>query len=154
VTGFPCRSLSGSRPVARPRRPAHAGGMTDEGRRRGVPPGWPEQVPPPGTAGWQGAAQRWLWELLPGRYRRHKLLERQPVLLARQALMQVEAELVALRKGYGSARVDLAGLDMEPAVVEEALALYAAEGERLRELAQRVRVVADALVYSLRWGRG
>ena len=98
-------------------------------------------------------AQRWLWELLPGQYRRYDLLHRQPVLLARQVLMQVEAELVALRRGYRSARVDLAGLEMEPAVVEEAMRLYAAEGERLRELARQARVVTDALVHGARWRR-
>ncbi|MFJ6214897.1 hypothetical protein ACIQGZ_16415 [Streptomyces sp. NPDC092296] len=125
--------------------------MTDDARpRTGVPPGWPARVLPPGTPGWQEEAQRWLWELLPAQYGRHPLLHRQPVLLARQALLQVEAELVALRKGSRSARVDLAGLAMDPAVVEEALRLYAAEGERLQELAGQARLVTDALVHDVR----
>ncbi|WP_377267240.1 hypothetical protein [Peterkaempfera sp. SMS 1(5)a] len=127
----------------------------DEGASpgRSAPPGWPPAVPPPGTAGWEQAAQRWLWGLLPDRYRRYSLLERQPVVFARQVLLQMEAELVALRKGYRSAQVDLAGLGMEPAVIEEALGLYAAEAERLQTLAQQTRLVTDALVNGARRGR-
>ncbi|AXI76399.1 hypothetical protein [Peterkaempfera bronchialis] len=121
--------------------------MSDEARPHAAPPGWPPPVPPPGAEGWEREAQRWLWELLPVAYRRYELLHRQPVLLARQVLLQVEAELVALRKGYRSARVDLAGLEMEPAVVEEALRLYAAESDRLHELARQARTVTDALVH-------
>lgn len=127
--------------------------MRDDARPgASAPPGWPPALPPPGTEGWEKAAQPWLWELLPGDYRRYEVLDRQPVLLARQVLLQVEAELVALRKGQRSARVDLAGLEMEPAVVEQALQLYTAECERLRALAQQVRAVTDALVQHVHWG--
>ncbi|MFF4648440.1 hypothetical protein [Streptomyces sp. NPDC001380] len=120
------------------------------GRSGGAPVGWPPDVPPPGVPGWEAEAERWLWGLLPAPYRRYGVLHRQPVLLARQVLLQVEAELVALRKGYRSARVDLAGLGTGPAVVEEALRLYEAEGARLEELARQARAVTDALVHGLR----
>ena len=50
-----------------------------------VPPGWPEEVRPPGAPDWERTAVAWLFDLCPPDYRAHEVLRRYPVLLARFA---------------------------------------------------------------------
>jgi len=109
-----------------------------------VPPGWPEQVRPPGAPDWERTAVAWLFDLVPHDYRAHEVLRRYPVLLARFAGDHVSAGLEAARAGWRTVRVDLA--DLLPAdAIEAAIAAYEREGTRLAAAARGIDVVAGAL---------
>ena len=109
-----------------------------------VPPGWPEQVRPPGAPDWERTAVAWLFDLVPHDYRAHEVLRRYPVLLARFAGDHVAAGLEAARAGWRTVRVDLA--DLLPAeAMEAAIAAYEREGTRLAAAARGIDAVAGAL---------
>ena len=113
-------------------------------RTRRLPPGWPEQVRPPGAPDWERTAVAWLFDLVPPDYRAHEVLRRYPVLLARFAADHVAAGLEAARKGWRTVRVELA--DQLPAdAIEAAMTAYEREGARLAAAARGVEVVAGAL---------
>lgn len=113
------------------------------------PPGWPTEVAPPNSDGWERSAVAWLLDLCPSEHRSYLVLRRQPVLLARFARHHVEAGLAALRHGYSTARGELRELvtagSLEPGVVEEAIAVYEQEGARLAKVAKSVALVEAAL---------
>ena len=109
-----------------------------------VPPGWPEQVRPPGAPDWERTAVAWLYDLVPPDYRAHEVLRRYPVLLARFAADHVAAGLEAARAGWRTVRVELADhLPVE--AIEAAMRAYEREGARLAAAARGVEVVAGAL---------
>ena len=109
-----------------------------------LPPGWPEEVRPPGAPDWEQSAVAWLFDLVPPDYRAHEVLRRYPVLLARFADDHVAAGLEAARKGWRTVRVELA--DHLPAeAIEAAMVAYEREGARLAAAARGVDVVAGAL---------
>ena len=109
-----------------------------------VPPGWPAEVLPPDTPGWERSATGWLFDLCPPDYRAHEVLRRYPVLLARFAGDHVAAGLEAARKGWRTVRVELA--DQLPAeAIEAAMTAYEREGARLAAAGRGVEVVAGAL---------
>jgi hypothetical protein len=114
-----------------------------------LPPGWPSQVRPPGVPGWERSAVRWLYGCCPPEYRAHRVLARHPRLLARLARHHADAAVRAARRGYATARAELAGR-VPPETVDELLARYAAEGPRLVARAHSVRLVAEALA-GVRW---
>lgn len=114
-----------------------------------APPGWPAEVRPPGSPEWERSAVAWLYDLCPPEYRRHALLRRHPLLLARLARQQVEASVEAARRGYATARTELRG-QCEPRVIDQMLGVYAQEGPRLVALGRSVDLVADALA-GVRW---
>jgi len=87
-----------------------------------VPPGWPEEVRPPGAPDWERTAVAWLFDLVPPDYRSHEVLRRYPVLLARFAADQLPAD-----------------------AIEAAMVAYEREGARLAAAARGVEVVAGAL---------
>ncbi len=109
-----------------------------------MPPGWPEQVRPPGAPDWERSAVTWLFDLVPPDYRAHEVLRRYPVLLARMAADHVGAGLEAARAGWRTVRVELAD-HLPPEAVEAAVAAYEREGARLASAARGVTVVAGAL---------
>ena len=86
-----------------------------------LPPGWPQEVRPPGAPDWERTAVAWLFDLVPPDYRAHEVLRRYPVLLARFAGDHVAAGL------------------------EAAMVAYEREGARLGAAARGVEVVAGAL---------
>ncbi len=109
-----------------------------------VPPGWPEEVRPPGAPEWERTAVAWLFDLVPPDYRAHEVLRRYPVLLARFAADHVTAGLEAARTGWRTVRVELA--EQLPAeAIEAAMTAYEREGARLAAAARGVEVVAGAL---------
>ncbi|MDT0277975.1 hypothetical protein [Blastococcus goldschmidtiae] len=109
-----------------------------------VPPGWPDEVRPPGAPDWEHTAVAWLYDLVPPDYRAHEVLRRYPVLLARFAADHVAAGLEAARAGWRTVRVELA--DQLPAeAIEAAMRAYEREGARLASAARGVEVVAGAL---------
>jgi hypothetical protein len=109
-----------------------------------LPPGWPDEVWPPGAPDWERTAVAWLFDLVPPDYRAHEVLRRYPVLLARFAADHVSAGLEAARAGWRTLRVELA--DQLPAdAIEAAMSAYEREGARLAAAARGVVVVGGAL---------
>ncbi|WP_055587217.1 hypothetical protein [Peterkaempfera griseoplana] len=124
--------------------------MSDDQRREPAPQGWPDPVSPPGTADWQETAVHWMWTLLPTTWAQYDVFHHQPLLLARQADLHLQAEIAGLRHGWATTRRDLAEAGMDPATVDRTLEVYAVEGQRLRVLDRQLRLVTDALVRDIR----
>jgi hypothetical protein len=113
------------------------------------PPGWPGEVHPPGTDGFERTAVGWLFDLCPPDYRSHDVLRAHPVVLARFAHQHVTSAVEAARNGYRTVRADLQGL-VPPEVVEAALGAYDREGRRLA-LASRQVALVEAALRGERW---
>lgn len=109
-----------------------------------VPPGWPAAVLPAGVDGWEDSAARWLLDVCPPEYRAYSGLRRYVVVLARFAVLHVEAMQAAARRGLSEGRTALADV-AEPDVVERALATWQREQARLVALRREVGLVEDAL---------
>ena len=109
-----------------------------------MPPGWPDEVRPPGAPDWERTAVAWLYDLVPPDYRAHEVLRRYPVLLARFARDHVAAGLEAARAGWRTVRVELAD-HLPPDAMDAAMTAYEREGARLAAAARGVTVVAAAL---------
>ncbi len=114
-----------------------------------VPPGWPQEVRPPGAPGWEHTAVNWLLDLCPPEYRRFQGLRRHPVVLARFAVLHVEvaefeAQQAATRRGLSEARVGLRDV-ATPAVVEAAVQTFQLEDARLLVVRRAVGLVEEAL---------
>src|SRR3954465_4893108 len=95
-----------------------------------APPGWPAQVRPPAAPDWGRPAFNWLLDICPPEYRAYPALRKHVVVLARFAVLHVEASQAAVRRGLSQARAelrDVAGLD----VVEAAVQTWQAEDARL-----------------------
>ena len=109
-----------------------------------VPPGWPEELPPPGAPGFERKAVGWLFDLCPPDYRAHEVLRRYPVLLARFAAGHVSAGVTAAARGLAGARSELAGVVPNDAI-DAAVSAYEREGARLERTARAVALVEAAL---------
>ncbi len=109
-----------------------------------MPAGWPASVRPPDAPDWEQSAASWLLDQCPPEYRGYTGLRRHPVVLARFAVLHVEAMQAAARRGVSEARTslrDVADLD----VVERAVATWQLEAERLAVLHRQVGLVEEAL---------
>ena len=109
-----------------------------------APPGWPRQVRPPGAPGWERSAVGWLLDICPPEYRGHPVLRRHEVVLARFAVLHVEACQDAVRRGLSEARGllrDVADQDTVQAAVET----WHAESARLLAERRAVGLVEEAL---------
>ncbi len=109
-----------------------------------APPGWPAAVRPPDAPDWERTAQNWLLDICPPEYRSYPALRRLLVVLARFAVLHVEASQAAVRRGLSEARADLrdvASLD----VVDAAVQTWLAEEARLTGLRRAVGLVEEAL---------
>jgi hypothetical protein len=109
-----------------------------------APPGWPRQVRPPGAPAWERTAVNWLLDLCPPEFRGYDVLRRHDVVLARFAVLHVEACQAAVRRGLSEARSelrDVAGAD----TVEAAVEVWQAESARLIGERRAVGLVEEAL---------
>ena len=109
-----------------------------------APPGWPAAVRPPDAPDWERTAVNWLFDICPPDYRVHQALRRHVVVLARFAVLHVEASQAACRRGVSEARAalrDVAGLD----VVEAAVQAWQSEDARLLRVRREVGLVEEAL---------
>ena len=109
-----------------------------------APPGWPAQVRPPDAPDWERTAQNWLLDICPPEYRSYPALRRHLVVLARFAVLHVEASQAAVRRGLSEARSalrDVADLD----VVDAAVQTWLAEEARLSGVRRAVGLVEEAL---------
>jgi len=112
--------------------------------RHVAPPGWPAAVRPPDAPDWEATAGSWLLDLCPPEYRGYRALRNHLVVLARFAVLHVEAQQVAVRRGLSEARADLrevADLD----VVEAAVQTFLTEDARLGGVRREVGLVEQAL---------
>ena len=109
-----------------------------------APPGWPRQVRPPGAPAWERTAVNWLLDICPPEYRGYDVLRRHDVVLARFAVLHVEASQAAVRRGLSEARWtlrDVVGAD----TVEAAVEVWQAEAARLIAERRAVGLVEEAL---------
>ena len=109
-----------------------------------APPGWPGQVRPPGAPGWQHTAVGWLLDLCPPEYRGYAVLRRHPVVLARFAVVHVEACQESTRRALSQARGALRHL-VDGGAVEAAVTAWQAEEARLTAVRRAVGLVEEAL---------
>ena len=109
-----------------------------------VPPGWPREVRPPDAPGWERTAEAWLLDLCPPEFRTYPALRRHLVVLARFAVLHVEACQASVRRGLSEARADLRDVAL-PDVVEAAIETWMAEQARLEALRRSVGLVEDAI---------
>lgn len=109
-----------------------------------APPGWPAEVRPPDAPDWERTAANWLLDLCPSEYRRYAGLRRHEVVLARFAVLHVEAAQAACRRGLSEARSDLRDVASE-AVVDAALQTFQLEEARLASVRRAVGLVEEAL---------
>lgn len=109
-----------------------------------APPGWPRQVRPPGAPGWERTAVNWLLDICPPEYRSYDVLRRHEVVLARFAVLHVEAAQAAVRRGLSEARSALRDI-AESQTVEAAVEVWQAEEARLLAERRAVGLVEEAL---------
>ena len=109
-----------------------------------TPPGWPPQVRPPGAPAWERTAVAWLLDVCPPEYRGYPVLRNHEVVLARFALLHVEAAHAAVRRGLSEARGVLRGV-ADPDTVEAAILAWQAEEARLVAERRAVGLVEEAL---------
>jgi hypothetical protein len=109
-----------------------------------TPPGWPAPVRPPGAPDWERTAAAWLLDLCPPEFRGYPVLRRHTVVLARFAVLHVEACQAAVRRGLGEARTVLRDV-ADPEVVAGAVTAWQAEEARLLADRRAVGLVEEAL---------
>ena len=109
-----------------------------------APPGWPRQVRPPGAPGWEHTAVAWLLDICPPEFRSYPVLRRHDVVLARFAVLHVEACQAAVRRGLSEARSALRDV-ADLAAVDAAVEVWQAESARLLAERRAVGLVEEAL---------
>lgn len=109
-----------------------------------APPGWPAEVRPPDAPDWERTAVAWLLDISPPEFRAYAGLRRHVLVLARMAVLHVEASQTAIRRGLSEARADLRDLG-GPEVVDAALSCLQAEEARLLRRRREVGLVEEAL---------
>ncbi len=124
-----------------PRQRSHAASATSAVY---VPPGWPEQVRPPGAPDWESTAVAFLLDCCPADYRGYPLLQRHPVVLAGFAADVVEAQLRATRHSLGELRSRLHG-HVEPEVVQSATEVCLEQEAALVRTRRAVALVEESL---------
>ncbi len=109
-----------------------------------APPGWPVEVRPPDAPDWEATAASWLLDLCPPDFRGYPGLRKHVVVLARFAVLHVEAGQAAARRGLSEARSELRDV-ATPDVVESAVQTWMIEDARLAGVRRAVGLVEEAL---------
>ena len=109
-----------------------------------APPGWPVEVRPPDAPDWEATAASWLLDLCPPDFRGYPGLRKHVVVLARFAVLHVEAGQAAARRGLSEARSELRDV-ATPDVVEAAVQTWLIEDARLAGVRRAVGLVEEAL---------
>jgi hypothetical protein len=109
-----------------------------------VPPGWPREVRPPDAPGWEATATNWLLDLCPPEYRSYPALRRHIVVLARFAVLHIEASQAAVKQGLRQSRADLRDVATIE-VVDAAVETWQAEEARLLGVRRAVGLVEEAI---------
>jgi hypothetical protein len=92
---------------------------------------------------------QWLLDQLPGEYREFDVARRHPILLARLALLQVNAETSALRLLLARIRVDMREI-LTPAATDSAIEMLEKRLASLATLERQVTLVGEAIERSAR----
>ena len=109
-----------------------------------APPGWPADVRPPDAPDWERTAVEWLLDQCPPEYRLYPVVRRHPRVLARFAVLHVEACQAATKRALSEARAglkDVVGLD----AIDAAVQTWLIEDARLASLRRAVGLVEEAL---------
>lgn len=109
-----------------------------------APPGWPAQVRPPDAPDWEATATSWLLDTCPPEYRSYPVLRRHVVVLARFAVLHVDASQAAVRRGLSEARAGLRDV-CAAETVEAAVDVWHRESIRLAAERRAVGLVEEAL---------
>lgn len=109
-----------------------------------LPPGWPNEVHPPGSPDWERSATTYLLDCCPADFRAYPVLRRHPVVLAGFAAQFVESQLRASHTGLAEARADL-GNYVPPQVVEAAIEALHQQAAHLIRVRRAVALVEEAL---------
>jgi hypothetical protein len=109
-----------------------------------APPGWPAGVRPAGSVEWERPAVNWLLDVCPPEYRAYPGLRRYPVVLARFAVLHVEASQAAVERGLSEGRGVLRDL-VDEREVAAALDIWARESARLIGVRRAVGLLEEAL---------
>ena len=109
-----------------------------------APPGWPRAVRPPDTPDWERTAELWLLDLCPPEFRGYPALRRHVVVLARFAVLHVDACQAAVRRGLSEARAELRDVATLE-VIDAAITTWQAEESRLAVVRREVGLVEEAL---------
>lgn len=109
-----------------------------------APPGWPREVRPPDAPDWERSAAGWLLDQCPADYRLYPGLRRHVVVLARFALLHVEAGQAACRRGLSEARGELRDVATD-AEIDAAVETWQREEARLAGVRRAVGLVEEAL---------
>ncbi len=99
---------------------------------------------PPDAPAWEETASAWLLDLCPPDFRTYPGLRRHIVVLARFAVIQVEAGQAACRRGLSEARSSLREV-ADPDVVDAAVQTWLLEDARLAGVHRAVLLVEEAL---------
>ncbi len=113
-------------------------------------PGWPRDLPDPGSAGFDERVVGWLLDRGPADLRGSDL-RLLPLALAQTVGHIVDGELAGLRTAYAGARSGLRDV-YSAADVDRVLAALEAEGARLLAVRREVALVCDALAERGRQG--
>ncbi|MFZ2624639.1 MAG: hypothetical protein WAX29_05290 [Propionibacterium sp.] len=141
---FASTGHAGSGVRTRSRSAGHGRGGSPDPQDVYLPPGWPEQVAPPGTERMESDAAAFLLDCCPPDYRAYPLLRRQPVVLARFAADHVEGQIRSTRQALAGARTGLADV-VSLEVLDGAVDMLQQEEARLVRLRRAVALVEEAL---------
>ena len=125
-------------------RPAEPTRHRPQGTAGVSPPGWPHEVRPPGAPDWEATATSWLLDQCPPEYRTYPALRRHDVVLARFAVLHVEACQAAVNRGLSEARGGLREV-ADGRVVDAAVEAWHCESARLIGVRRAAGLVEEAL---------
>jgi hypothetical protein len=109
-----------------------------------VPPGWPNQVRPPGAPGWEATAIAYLLDCCPADFRAYRVLRNHPVVLAQFASAFVNGQHEASQRGLAEVRTSLSDC-VEPDVVDAATQAWLEQDARLARVRRAVTLLDEAL---------
>lgn len=109
-----------------------------------TPAGWPAEVRPPGTPGWETSAIAYLFDCCPANFRGYPVLRNHPIVLAQFARQFVTGQCSTTAAGLAEVRTSLRGC-APPEVVEAATQAWHREGALLLRTRRGVGLIEDAL---------
>jgi hypothetical protein len=109
-----------------------------------TPPGWPEQVRPPGAPDWEATAIAFLLDCCPADFRAYPVLRNHPVVLARFATQFVDGQYHSAQEGLAGVRISLQDY-VTPDVLEAAAQAWLEQSAQLVRVRRAVALVEEAL---------